>query len=45
MASGEGLPMKPEEYSFPTIDDGVRGMEFITKAVESAEKGSVWVKM
>ena len=41
----EGKPMKPEEYDFPTIDDGVRGMEFITKAVESAEKGSVWVKM
>ena len=41
----EGKPMKREEYSFPTIDDGVRGMEFITKAVESAEKGSAWVKM
>lgn len=30
---------------FPTVSDGVRGMEFIGKLVESNEKGSVWVEM
>lgn len=38
-------PLKTEEYEFPTVYDGLRGMEFIRKAVESCEKGSVWVKM
>ena len=28
---------------FPTIIDGVRGMNFIEKAVESHQKGNVWV--
>ena len=38
-------PMKPEEYKFPTVYDGLRGMQFITKAVESSNKGSAWVNM
>jgi len=38
-------PLKPEEYSFPTVYDGLRGMQFIQKAVESCEAGSVWVAM
>lgn len=38
-------PMKIEEYKFPTVYDGLRGMQFITKAVESSEKGSTWVSM
>jgi len=41
----DGKPMPPEEYSFPTVRDGLRGMEFVDRAVESAERGSVWVKM
>ncbi len=41
----DGNPMKPEEYEFPTVHDGLRGMQFIHKAVESCEKGSVWVDM
>jgi predicted dehydrogenase len=40
-----GNPMKPAEYRFPTVHDGLRGMQFIYKAVESAEKGAVWVQM
>lgn len=28
---------------FPTMIDGVRGMSFIEKAVESHTKGNVWV--
>jgi predicted dehydrogenase len=41
----DGRPMKTAEYEFPTIYDGVRGMEFIYAAVESCKKGSTWVKM
>ncbi|MGD1960927.1 MAG: Gfo/Idh/MocA family protein [Fulvivirga sp.] len=31
------------EGAFPTIHDGVRGMNFIEKALDSAAKGNVWV--
>lgn len=41
----DGKPMKPQEYNFPTVHDGLRGMEFIYKAVESCKKGSVWVSL
>jgi predicted dehydrogenase len=41
----EGHPMKTEEYSFPTVYDGLRGMRFITAAVGSANNGSTWVAM
>ncbi len=41
----EGKPLKTEEYRFPTVYDGLRGMEFIYRAVESCEKGSVWVHL
>jgi predicted dehydrogenase len=38
-------PMKTEEYDFPTVHDGLRGMKFIYSAVESAENNSTWVPM
>jgi predicted dehydrogenase len=41
----EGNPMKIEEYNFPTVYDGLRGIKFIHKAVESVKNGSEWVKM
>jgi predicted dehydrogenase len=41
----DGAPMKTEEYAFPTVYDGLRGMQFIYKAVESCENGSRWVTM
>jgi predicted dehydrogenase len=41
----DGQPMPLERYSFPTVQDGVRGMEFIEKAVESCAKGSVWLNL
>ena len=41
----DGNPMKTDEYNFPTAYDGLRGMQFITKAVESAQAGATWVKM
>jgi predicted dehydrogenase len=39
----DGRPMSRAEYEFPTVDDGVRGMRFIYKAIESADSGAVWV--
>jgi predicted dehydrogenase len=41
----DGKPMKTAEYQFPTVYDGVRGMEFIYAAVESYKKGAKWVKL
>jgi len=41
----DGNPLKTEEYNFPTVYDGRRGLQFVTAAVESCEQGSVWVPM
>lgn len=30
---------------YPTVYDGLRGLQFITKVVESSQKGSVWLDM
>jgi predicted dehydrogenase len=35
----------PADSDFPTVDDGVEGMEFIAAAVKSAKAGAVWTKM
>ena len=37
----DGKPMSRAEYEFPTVHDGVRGMRFIYKAIESADGGAV----
>ena len=34
-----------ETVEFPSIEDGVRGMDFIEKTVESNSKGNVWVEL
>ena len=39
----DGRPMDPGEYRFPTVRDGLRGMQFIYKAVESANNNARWV--
>jgi predicted dehydrogenase len=41
----DGQPLKIAEYKFPSVYDGLRGMQFIYAAYESATKGSVWVDM
>jgi predicted dehydrogenase len=41
----DGKQVQTDEYDFPTVYDGLRGMQFIYKAVESSEKGSIWVEM
>ncbi len=36
---------QPAQGGYPTVYDGLRGMQFIYKAVESSQKGAVWVEM
>lgn len=45
---GVAKAIKKEDYhpgEFPTMKDGIRGMNFIEKAVESHVQGNVWVKI
>src|SRR5260370_20474318 len=37
--------LTPEDLDFPTVDDGLEGMAFITTAVQSAKAGGGWAKM
>lgn len=41
----DGQPMSTQEYEFPTVYDGLRGMQFIHAAVQSAKAGSTWVDL
>jgi predicted dehydrogenase len=41
----DGKPMSRAEYEFPTVHDGVRGMRFIYRAIESADGGAIWVTL
>lgn len=41
----DGDPMPPEEYDFPTVHDGLRGMQFIERAVESGRRNAAWVPL
>lgn len=34
-----------ESKEYPSIEDGVRGMIFLEKAIESSQKGSVWINL
>ena len=40
-----GEPLSPADLDFPGLDEGVRGVRFIEKCVESSSKGAVWVAM
>ncbi|MEM1122732.1 MAG: Gfo/Idh/MocA family oxidoreductase [Bacteroidota bacterium] len=44
-ANIEGTQVDPIYQDFPTVADGVRGMEFLDKVVKSSKKGAKWVKM
>jgi predicted dehydrogenase len=37
--------LSADDLDFPGIDDGVRGVRYIEKCVESSAKGSVWLDM
>lgn len=41
----DGKPMKTKEYGFPTVYDGLRGMQFITQSLKSDAAGGVWQEM
>ncbi len=38
-----GRKVTEEDLDFPNAEDGVQGVRFISKCVESAQKGAVWV--
>ncbi len=42
-AKAEGRPPDPLALSVPTVEDGARGVRFIHAAVESSNRGGVWV--
>lgn len=45
---GVAKAIKKQQYhpgEFPTMKDGIRGMNFIEKAVASHQQGNVWVKI
>jgi predicted dehydrogenase len=45
---GVARAIRQESYAseeFPSIEDGVRGMDFIEKTVESNSKGNIWVEL
>jgi predicted dehydrogenase len=39
-----GEPLTVDDLDFPGLEDGVRGVRFIEKCVESSAKGAVWVE-
>lgn len=45
--NGAAQSIRGESYhegAFPTVKDGVRGMQFIEAVIESSAKGNVWIK-
>ncbi|MBU1338468.1 MAG: Gfo/Idh/MocA family oxidoreductase [Acidobacteria bacterium] len=40
-----GEPLCASDLDFPDVDEGVRGVRYIEKCVESSKKGSVWVEL
>jgi predicted dehydrogenase len=38
-----GEPPTEDDLDFPGLEDGIRGVRFIEKCVESSNKGAVWV--
>ena len=41
----DGTTVDPMFEDFPTVADGVRGMEFVNKVVKSSQKGAKWIKL
>ncbi len=38
-----GEPLTKDDLDFPGVEEGIRGVQFIEKCVESSKKGAVWV--
>lgn len=46
--NGAAKAIRGEKFhdgAFPTVNDGVRGMQFIEAVIASSEKGNVWIEM
>lgn len=41
----DGAPLEIADYAFPTVYDGLRGMQFIDAAYRSNKAGSVWMNV
>jgi predicted dehydrogenase len=41
----EGRPPDPASLLVPTVQDGLRGMQFIAAALESHRKGGIWMRL
>lgn len=41
----EGKEVDPEDYDYPDVKEGVRGVRFIETCLESSERNSEWVEM
>src|SRR4030095_8944321 len=41
----DGAPLSRLAYDFPSVHEGYRGVQFIHRAVESANAGGTWVKL
>lgn len=41
----DGVSVDPVHEDFPTVEDGLRGMEFIYKVIESGKSDQKWIKM
>lgn len=39
-----GKEVRVEDYDFPSVNDGVRGMQFIETVVASSNQGSTWLE-
>jgi hypothetical protein len=39
----DGDPMPVEQYDFPSVYEGLRGVRFVAAAVKSATAGAVWM--
>ncbi len=39
----QGEILTPSDIDFPTVEDGVQGMRFVEKCLESSNQGGVWV--
>ncbi|HEX5689585.1 MAG TPA: Gfo/Idh/MocA family oxidoreductase [Roseiflexaceae bacterium] len=45
VAYRNGTPLDPATYTFPTVEDGMLGVQFVDAAVESNRRDGGWVKM
>lgn len=40
-----GYPLSEDDLDFPGVEEGLQGIRFIEKCVESSQKGAVWIDL